>query len=81
MTKVIILIHGLWSCGTNCILDVCITNMDAKTYQSKDPFKVLASHEKSQEEEYLTSCLAQQCNFTPFIVSADTLGCEADAVV
>jgi len=55
--------------------------MDAKTYQSKDPFKVLASHEKSQEEEYLTSCLAQQCNFTPFIVSADTLGCEADAVV
>ncbi len=51
-----LLIHGLWSCGTDCILDVHITDTDAKTYQSKDPMKVLASHEK---KKYLAPCLAQ----------------------
>jgi len=45
-----LLIHGLWSCSTDCILDVCITNTDAKTYLSKDPRKVLASHEKKTKK-------------------------------
>jgi len=30
-----LLIHGLWSSATDCILYVCITVTDAKTYQSK----------------------------------------------
>jgi len=57
--------------------------VDAKTYQSKDPYlKVLASHEKAKKKKYLIPCLAQQCHFTPFIVSADgLLGHEADAMV
>jgi len=43
---------------------------------------MLASHEKAKKKKYLAPCLAQQCHFTPFIVSADCLlGCEADAVV
>ena len=63
-------------------MDACITNTDAKTYQSKDPLKVLASHEKNKKKKYLALCLAQQHHFTPFVVSADgLLGREADAVV
>jgi len=63
-------------------LDVQITDTDAKTYQSKDPLKVLASHEKAKKKKYLAPCLAQRRHFTPFIVSADgLLGREADAVV
>ncbi len=56
-----LLICGLWSHGTDCILDVHITDTDAKTYQSKDPLKVLASHEKNKKKKYLAPCLAQQC--------------------
>jgi len=77
-----LLIRGLWSRGTDCILDVRITDTDAKTYQSKDPLKVLASHEKNKKKKYLAPCLAQPRHFTPFVVSADgLLGHEADAVV
>jgi len=77
-----LLIHGLWSYGTDCILDVWITNMDAKTYQSKDPLKVLSFHEKAKKKKYLAPCLTQWHHFTPFIMSADgLLGHEADAVV
>ncbi len=64
--------------GTN----TTATNTDAKTYQSKDPLKVLASHEKNKTKKYLAPCLAQHHHFTPFVVSADgLLGREADAVV
>ncbi len=67
-----LLIHGLWSSATDCILDVLSTEMDAKTYQSKDPMKVFASqHEKSKKKKYLAYCLAQHCHFIPFILSAD----------
>jgi hypothetical protein len=26
-----ILVQGLWACGTDCIIGVCITNVDAKS--------------------------------------------------
>jgi len=55
------LICSLWACGTDCILDVCITDMDAKTYQAKDPMKVLlASHEKNRRRSILLFVLL--CN-------------------
>jgi len=67
--------------ATACIL-VHITETDAKIYQTKDPMKVLASHEKNKKKKYLAPCLAQWHHFTPFIVSADGLiGHEADALV
>jgi len=71
-----LLIHGLWSHGTVLTvfaLDVQIIDTNAKTYQSKDPLKVLASHEKAKKKKYLAPCLTQRCHFTPFIVSADGL--------
>jgi len=53
-----LLIRGLWSSATDCILDVHITNTGAKTYQAKDPMKVLASHEKNKKKNYLAPCHA-----------------------
>jgi hypothetical protein len=39
-----LLIRGHFACGTNTIVDVRIMDMDAKSYHSKDPHKVLAQH-------------------------------------
>jgi hypothetical protein len=45
-----ILIRGLWTHGTYCIIDVRITDVDAKSNRSKDPFKVLATHKSEKKE-------------------------------
>jgi len=76
------LIRGLWSRGTDCILDIRVANADAKSYQSKVPPQVLASHESSKKKWYLQPCLAQHRHFTPFVVSVDgLLGKEAQRVI
>ena len=43
-----VLIRGLWSKGTDCILDVRMTDLDAKSNKSRNPDKVLAAHEQEQ---------------------------------
>jgi hypothetical protein len=43
-------IRGLWEQATYCILDVRVTDTDAKTYKDKDAFKVLKSTEKLTSE-------------------------------
>jgi len=47
---------------TDCILNICIINKDATTYQSRDPtMKVVASYEKNKKEkQYLALGHAQQ---------------------
>jgi hypothetical protein len=48
--------------------------MDAKSYRSKDPHKVLAQHENEKNRKYIASCIAQPGkHFTPFVVSTDGL--------
>jgi hypothetical protein len=50
-----------------------VTDTDAKSYQSCDPHKVLASQERNKKKKYLQFCLEQHKHFTPFIVSIDGL--------
>ena len=65
--------------GTDCIVDVRLCNTDAKSYQKRDPEKVLLSIEKIKKKKYSSSCLAQCRHFSPFILSVDgLLGHEAD---
>jgi hypothetical protein len=45
------LIHGFWAQGTDCIIDVRITDTDAKSDSSKDPYKVLEAHEREEKAE------------------------------
>jgi hypothetical protein len=68
-----LIIHGLWARGTDCIIDVRVTDTDAKSKLSKDPAKVLESHEKEKKKKYLASCTAQRRHFTPLVVSTDGL--------
>ncbi len=75
-------IRGFWTRGTDCIIDVRVTDTDAKSYLSRDPAKVLETHEKEKKKKYLASCIAQRRNFTPFVVSTDGLiGKEARLVL
>jgi hypothetical protein len=77
-----ILIRGLWEGGTDCIIDVRVTDLDAKSSLSKDPAKVLENHEKEKKAKYLEPCLKQRRHFTPFVVSTDgLLGEEAKSVL
>jgi hypothetical protein len=52
-----LLIRGFWTRGIDAIIDVHMTNMDAKSYKFKDPHKVLAQHEKEKKRKYLASCV------------------------
>ncbi len=64
---------GLLGRGTDVIVDVHVTDTDAKLYRSQDPHKVLAMQEQEKKKKYLQSCLEQRKHFTPFVVSTDGL--------
>jgi hypothetical protein len=66
-----ILIRGLWARGTDCIIDVRITDVNVKSNRSKDPVKVLATHEREKKKKYLEASLGQRRHFSPFVVSMD----------
>jgi hypothetical protein len=63
-----ILIQGLWQLDTDCILDVWVMTVDAKSNCSKIPDKVLEWHQKEKKWKYLQACMNQCYHFTPFIV-------------
>jgi hypothetical protein len=44
-----ILIRGLWWRSTDCIIDVRITDVDAKSNRSKDSDKVLEAHKQEKK--------------------------------
>jgi hypothetical protein len=68
-----ILVRGLWARRTDCIIDVRITDVDAKSQRSKDPLKVLEAHEREKKKKYLEACLEQRRHFSPFVASTDGL--------
>jgi hypothetical protein len=68
-----LLIQGFWARGTDVIVDVCVTDTDAKPYRSRDPHKVLATQEREKKKKYLQSCLEQRKHFTPFALSTEGL--------
>jgi hypothetical protein len=73
-----LLLRGFWARGTDCIVDVRVTDTDAKSYCKRDPDKILESGEKLKKKKYLEACLEQRRHFTPFVCSVDgLLGREA----
>ena len=70
-------ITNLWKQLTDCILDVCITNLDAPSNIHRIPEAVLLSHERAKKK-YLQAGLDQRRHFSPFVGSYDrVLGNEA----
>jgi hypothetical protein len=62
----------------DCIIDVRITDVDAKSNRSKDSDKVLSAHKREKKKKCLGACLEQRRHFSHFVVSADgLLGKEA----
>ena len=77
-----LLVRGFWDRITGCIVDVSITNTDAKSYRNKTPAKVLAMQEDKKKKKYLKSCKEQRRHFVPIVVSSDgLLGTEAKALL
>ena len=77
-----VLVRGLWERGTDCIIDVRVTDVDAKSYRSRAPHKVLESQEREKKKKYLDACLKQRRHFSPFVVSTDgLLGKEAKVLM
>ncbi len=73
-----LLLKGFWARGTKCIVDVRVTDTDAKSYCKRAPAKVLESQEKEKKRKYLEPCLENRRHFTPFVCSVDgLLGREA----
>jgi hypothetical protein len=57
--------------GTDCILDVRVTDTDATSYALKPSDKVLEAAEKLKKKKYLQACLEHRRHFTPFVVSVN----------
>ena len=71
--RVDVLVRGLWSTGQDAILDIRVTDTDQASYVTRDPERVLQSHEKEKKRKYLRPCQHQRRAFTPFVVSVDGL--------
>lgn len=73
-------VRGVFQVGTQCSLDVRITNLDTKSQRNRDPMKALASHEKQKKTKYLQALLDQRRHFVPFVISCDGIfGKEASS--
>jgi hypothetical protein len=73
-----LLVRGFWENGMDAIIDVRCVDTDAKSYNRREPEKVLKSAEKVKKTKYLEHCLQQRRAFTPFVISVDgLLGYEA----
>jgi hypothetical protein len=66
-------IRGFWARRMDVIVDVRVTDTDAKSYRTRDPHKVLATQEREKKQKYLDACLKQRKHFTPFVVSTNGL--------
>ena len=48
-----ILLRNFWMNGTNVVVDVCITNVDAALYDNVTTEKCLAKHKHAKKKKYL----------------------------
>ena len=72
------MVRSLWKSGSDCVIDVRVTDLDAPSYASRDPAKVLASQEQQKKKKYLEDCLQQRHSFSPIVILANgLLGFEA----
>eukprot|EP00957_Ditylum_brightwellii_P169556 12905584-Ditylum_brightwellii.AAC.1 len=64
-------ICGIWQQQTDTIIDICVTNSDAKSYQNWTIENHLKTQDKEEKKKYLHICQDNWKNFTPFIVMVD----------
>ena len=64
-------IKGLWKRGETCILDICVTDEDAKAYKGRSLRTVLEVAAWVKKAKYLKTCLDQRCTFALLSHSVD----------
>ena len=69
-------VHGLWEKGRTCILDIRITDTDAKSYQSSSSEKVLERCAKLKKDKYEQVCIERRRTFCPLVYSVDGMACK-----
>ena len=60
-------ICSFWNKGTDTIVDVRITHVDAPSYLAHPVDKVLERQEQEIKKKYVKKCLEQRKTFTPFV--------------
>jgi hypothetical protein len=58
-----VLIRGLWEKGTDCIIDVRVTDTDAPSYIKTSPVKALETAERAKKKKHLQARLDQRRHF------------------
>ena len=71
-----VLVHSLWEKGRGCVLDIRITDTDARSYQSIASHKVLERAAKVKKTKYNEACLERRRSFMPLVYSVDGLACK-----
>eukprot|EP00957_Ditylum_brightwellii_P055107 4177191-Ditylum_brightwellii.AAC.1 len=72
------MIHHMWKRQVNTVIDIRITDTDAKSHILRPLEILLAAQEKEKKGKYLNACLEQNQHFSPYVVSVDgMLGKEA----
>jgi hypothetical protein len=69
-------VYGLWKKGEGCVLDIQVTDTDAKSYASSSSEKVLERAAKAKKAKYLDACLERRRSFTPLVYSVDGMACK-----
>ena len=69
-------VHGLWEKGTTCILDIRITDTNAKSYAGTSSAKVLEKAAKVKKDKYEAACTARRRTFAPLVYSVDGMACK-----
>ena len=69
-------VHGLWEKGKTCILDIRITDTDAKSYAGTSSAKVLEKAAKVKKDKYEAACTARRRTFAPLVYSVDGMACK-----
>ena len=77
-----VLIRGLWERGTDCIIDVRVTDTNAKSVIRRNPEDVLEAQEREKMKKHLKACQDQRRHFTPFVISCTgSIGKQAKALI
>ena len=66
-----LLIHGFSEDSTDTIIDVCVTNLDSKSYNNLPPKKALEWQDKEKKKKDCKPCENQRRYFIPYMVSTD----------
>ena len=76
-----ILLRSFWESGTDCIVDVRMTDCNAPSQHQASSERILENHEKKKKKQkYLRACLDQRMYFTPLVFRTDgMMGREAKA--